>query len=599
MPIMWVDWPRARAHASSRELWCTWPRPIATSGCRRKLRNRHPGKRRSSSRWRAVPPSRISPRRSGAPLSGPTRSFLGSLPTRLPGTRRAIWDTCSLPKARRCWCGVTSCMRHRCRWSAPTSASSSISTAQPRSRPVRTSSLIWRRKGRWWPASTCLSLHSDGCAKKVPASCGCQCRTRPGPDQRSASSQLHQHLSEVLALEQFEKGRGRVLDAVVYGFPPCDLAFVDPSGHLSLELGHEIEIVRDVEPLQPKALAHDEHDVTWPVGQPCGIVLRDHSADRKASKRVGCCECRLQVLTADIFEINIDACGRYMQQGLGQIARNLVVDDVVDTDVLEKGTLGRTACRPYDRVPLELGDLACDRSDGTGRDRNEHHVARFKRCDLEQADPGRQPWHAGNSQECLGRESERIELLQGSGGCVEPLAPAEYGGDEIARVKSRIVGSGNFADRAALQRITELEGRAPAVHGRVGRGDLPDRAPVHLLARPGRRGITRTMGHAVTHIRIHCHPKIFHLNFARCRVGHRHRGEFEIIGIGHADRSGFQTDFTRCDHGRGPSCLCLLSPMVLHLEERGCRRARRFPVDKPLSGSLSWAANRCPSRASG
>src|SRR5438876_2767384 len=81
------------------------------------------------------------------------------------------------------------------------------------------------------------------------------------------SSQLHQHLSEVLALKQFEKGCGRVLDAVVYGFPPCDLSFADPRGHLSLELGHEIEIVRDVESLKPKALAHDEHDVTWSVGQ--------------------------------------------------------------------------------------------------------------------------------------------------------------------------------------------------------------------------------------------------------------------------------------------------------------------------------------------
>src|SRR6266478_4010298 len=156
-----------------------------------------------------------------------------------------------------------------------------------------------------------------------------------------------------------------------------------------------------------------------------------------------------------------------------------------------KGTLGRTTCRPYDRVPLELGDLAYGRSDGPGRDRNEHHVARFKHCDLEQADPRGQPWHASNSQECLGREPERIELLQGSGGRVEPLAPAEYGGDEIARLKSRIAGSGNFADRAALQRFTELKGRAPAVHGRVGRGDLPDRATVHLLAWLGRRGITR------------------------------------------------------------------------------------------------------------
>src|SRR5882724_11240087 len=155
-----------------------------------------------------------------------------------------------------------------------------------------------------------------------------------------ASSQLHQHLSEVLALEQFEKGCGRVFDAVVDGFPPCHLAFAYPRGHLSLELGHEIEIVRDVEALKPKALAHDEHDVAWSIGQPNGVVLRDHSADRKAGERVGSCECRLQVLAADIFEINIDARGRRMQQGPGQIAYHLVVDDVVDTDVFDKGTLG-------------------------------------------------------------------------------------------------------------------------------------------------------------------------------------------------------------------------------------------------------------------
>ena len=59
-----------------------------------------------------------------------------------------------------------------------------------------------------------------------------------------------------------------------------------------------------------------------PSEQPFGIVLRDHSADRKASKRIGCCECGLQVLAADIFEINIDARRRCMEQGLGKIAHN-------------------------------------------------------------------------------------------------------------------------------------------------------------------------------------------------------------------------------------------------------------------------------------
>src|SRR5438128_11366243 len=49
-------------------------------------------------------------------------------------------------------------------------------------------------------------------------------------------------------------------------------------------------------------------------------------------------------------------------------------------------------------------------------------------------------------------------------GALKPFAPAEPGGDEIARLESRIVGSRNFADRPALQRFTDLEVRAPAVH---------------------------------------------------------------------------------------------------------------------------------------
>src|SRR5258708_28097619 len=104
-----------------------------------------------------------------------------------------------------------------------------------------------------------------------------------------------------------------------------------------------------------------------------------------------------------------------MNWGVGHIVRGIEVVDVVDTILFHKGTFGRAACRSDDRVPLELGDLACDRSDGTGGGRYEHHVTGFGYCDLEQADPSRQPWHAGNSQECLGREPERIYLLQASG----------------------------------------------------------------------------------------------------------------------------------------------------------------------------------------
>src|ERR1700692_4647055 len=52
------------------------------------------------------------------------------------------------------------------------------------------------------------------------------------------------------------------------------------------------------------------------------------------------------------------------------------------------------------------------------------------------------------------------------------LGPANAGGAELATFEARMVGSRNFADRAALQLFTDLEARAPAVHGRIGRGDL-------------------------------------------------------------------------------------------------------------------------------
>jgi Tfp pilus assembly ATPase PilU len=42
------------------------------------------------------------------------------------------------------------------------------------------------------------------------------------------SGQLHQHLSQILALEQFEKGRRRILDAMLDGFLPRQLAFAYP-----------------------------------------------------------------------------------------------------------------------------------------------------------------------------------------------------------------------------------------------------------------------------------------------------------------------------------------------------------------------------------
>src|SRR5207302_2054178 len=73
------------------------------------------------------------------------------------------------------------------------------------------------------------------------------------------------------------------------------------------------------------------------------------------------------------------------QQGVGQIAGGLVINDVVDTNVPEKSALVRAPCRSYDRVPFKLGNLASDRPNSTSRGRDKHHIARLKRGYLQKA----------------------------------------------------------------------------------------------------------------------------------------------------------------------------------------------------------------------
>jgi len=73
------------------------------------------------------------------------------------------------------------------------------------------------------------------------------------------------------------------------------------------------------------------------------------------------------VFTANVVEVHIDPIGGRALQGLGQIADSFVVNDVVDTNLLEKRAFFAAAGRSYNRVPFDLGDLTDDRADGAGR----------------------------------------------------------------------------------------------------------------------------------------------------------------------------------------------------------------------------------------
>ena len=197
---------------------------------------------------------------------------------------------------------------------------------------------------------------------------------------------------------------------------------------------------------------------------------------------------------------------------------------------LEKRSLLGAAGRSDDGVAFDLGDLTDDRADGAGRSRDKHHVAGLQRRDLQQAHPGGEARHAGDAEERLRRQPERVELLHVGGRRVECLAPAQHRRDEIAALEPRIVGRDNFADGAALQRLPQLKGR----------------------------DIARAIDHAAAHIRIDRHPQVLHLDFAGRGIWHRHGGQLEIFGTRHAGRAGFQTDFARRDHDREPLC-CRIS----------------------------------------
>jgi hypothetical protein len=76
------------------------------------------------------------------------------------------------------------------------------------------------------------------------------------------------------------------------------------------------------------------------------------------------------VLAPNVVELYVDPVRGRLQHGLGQIAGRLVANDMVDTDLLEKGALGRTAGQSDDGVPIDLSDLRDDRAHGTGRSRS-------------------------------------------------------------------------------------------------------------------------------------------------------------------------------------------------------------------------------------
>jgi len=146
---------------------------------------------------------------------------------------------------------------------------------------------------------------------------------------------------------------------------------------------------------------------------------------------------------------------------------------------------------------LELGELAGHAAHRAGRAGDEHHVARLQGGDVEQADVGGQRGHAEDSEVSRGGKAGYVGyLLRVPGGQYRLLAPAQIVQDQIALGQVGRPGLDDRADRAALQRLPQLERRDvglgvvhPAAHVGVHRHEQV--AHPHLPVgefRPGRLG---------------------------------------------------------------------------------------------------------------
>src|SRR5262245_11704978 len=175
--------------------------------------------------------------------------------------------------------------------------------------------------------------------------------------------QPHQHLAEVLALQQAEERRRRILQPVDDILAVFDAAAADPLARLAQEIGLLCGEIRDDEAAQEEALTQDREHVR-PRHRCRHVVLRDQPADGNASEIVEQRPDRLLHAAADVLEIDVDPLAAGGLELLGKI-RSAMIDAGVEAEFVrdEAAFLG-AAGDAHGTASLDLGDLSDHRADG-------------------------------------------------------------------------------------------------------------------------------------------------------------------------------------------------------------------------------------------
>ena len=188
-----------------------------------------------------------------------------------------------------------------------------------------------------------------------------------------------------------------------------------------------------------------------------------HSADGNPSVGIDVGQGGLEVLAADVLEVDIDTVRGKAGQG-GEGALLLVVEAGVEAELVDDKVQLRVGSDGADHLqPQVLGELADDLAHGAGRRADEHGLAGLGLPDLLQARVGRQPGHAQGAEEHAEVEVGGVLDLpdggHGVGGDDAVLGDGQEGLDEVALLE---VGAARLQDAGEGRvdhRAVELERR--------------------------------------------------------------------------------------------------------------------------------------------
>ena len=249
---------------------------------------------------------------------------------------------------------------------------------------------------------------------------------------------------------------------VDHGLAPAQSAAAHQGAELALHLVEKVAVARAPEAANLEVLGNEEEEVARARRRLGRVVLRDRTADRDPPAPPQRADRRLEVVAADVVEIDVDPIRRGFPQKLGD-RPIVVVERRVETELPEQvRDLLRRARAPDDPMTAELRELGDDAPDRACRRRHPDLVA------LTEAG---HPQEARVRREAVGPEQAEVRLRR----CVldvEAPQRAEAtkrlltGGDDRVVPPAGCVPDGVALGEPVGPRLDHLADRHDPVHRR-------------------------------------------------------------------------------------------------------------------------------------